>query len=45
MGTQMQLEIFCPGIAWPTGSCEAETMKEPIKAKWKGKIASISVLC
>ena len=44
MATQMQLEVFWREIAWPTVSCEAETIKESIKTKRKAEIGSISGL-
>ena len=44
MATQMQLEVFWREIAWPPGSCEAETIKESIKTKRKAEIVSVSVL-
>ena len=44
MATQMQLESFLAGncMANRPASCEAETIKESTKTKWKAEIVSIS---
>ena len=44
MATQMQLESFLAGncMANRPGSCEAETIQESTKSKWKAEIVSIS---
>ena len=38
MATQLQMEIFRREIAWPTASCEAETIQDSLRQNGKRKL-------